>query len=1398
MSFCPNPNDPYYTYVVERLNKEAANIIYTANNNNPPRTTAEADSFISQYKEQTKQRTIQQQSRSREATFELLKANEQSVEKIQQKYKFVEANKDGQRDDAQRVSEKIEFFKKQNGDDFKGKDDVFYAHKGVIAHEYLTTILQKTADGDKVALKPIEQSVINLLRQNPDYADYNKGFFELKPAQFNMFQDATKLLLENAQAIQNRIDPNGTFEVRTELLLVNKEGISDDIRGEVGTADVVIFFSDGSAAIYDFKLKTMKKNKTFGFKTKLYWDIQLTNYANMLKNNYGITKIREARIIPIDSTYTKYNPNTKEYNRVENGFHALAMWNGEKVTEYLQPIPFEKETGDENFDGLLEKLYNRKAALLAEQKAEIVDMNRIKKTLEINKLTKVLESLLYHNDVNNALGTIRDIYKDFRNKMMIPEYEGGKSINELNTAYHELEIFKDIAFNLSKRIEHMPKDKQEEANAKLKNAQQVIVQLKSDLLTAMIHRLNTDKETIGSLGQGISGLGKYFNGLDSWQINIFQSFHQLYTRAEEASRIQTEQDYKRINKAQDELAKWAKENGMSTQDAYNKMYNAEKGELYHKFKKDFWSKYTEIRKKSRANEKLTDAEKAFIDDNFEINTPLLEKYVADTKKNLQEQVDLGIIDKAEADRRFTDFTEYSDPRFGNNIYKGNQNSSRQFVKPKDNISTEYLSNEYRYIQSNQGLKQYYDLYNEIMDNYREIYGRDKISYNFVPNVQRDATSLIAERGIGGFKDIWQMFKNKFVIRQQDEILGSRDIEGGEIKTIPLLYVENIRNPLNDTEKAKIEEEVAISVTRGTKEFEKEVARRIAKTEEEVGLTLKSSDIHRSLKLFVAQANQHIQLTGIEAQVKALKTIINSDVMRGFKQSPTDQKAFNTLMGKVGGMSGLPADIIESFEMFIDRLIYSKKYKNDMVVAGKYSANKMTQYAMTYFSNVVIGANIVLVGANYATAVNNMAMFGVEGVYFDKKAWRKSFKMFGMRDPKFKNAVEFIQNTTRDYLREDANRSGVNFVSKLFRSENLFWGHLKTDEAVDRAISVSMAEQWVLDSDGVIKNPNAIGARNKIINPNSPKLIDLIKRDENGNTYVEGLTLQEFGAFRSKVRKVSQRIKGMMTEKQRGMVYSSMLTAMFAHLRSWMFGMATTRFGRVEYDSVLDNLEGGRYNIAVGHVIHDGALPAIKNFLQLLTEAATMGLYKVNPYSTLDATTLSSQDNQLTTKYNEFIRLNPDMRHITKEDFAELIRNKITSAAMEIRLWMSFLLLLSALGGLDWDNEEEGNIMTWNTQQWLRRSLLELSFWLSPTSAMSIIQSPLPLYGLFKRSATILEKSILEVNYVIQGERDPKAKTGAVYHILKTTPLVNQVLSLAGYFEHYNRPKTMIEKIRFED
>ena len=1395
MKTCYSKSDPLAMKLEAAIGPQSAQNIYRANNYNDFKNEEQIDAYIKAHETMQKGRLNTNSSMS----FEKIKLGIQekmgAIFKKDEKYYY----KDNITKEITRVSEVIEEFKRDLGRQWVGeKGTNFYALKGKVLHEFMAELNKAVFKNEPVNQLAISKNIIEKLSKEEDFKDKKSSFFVLTPAQFNHLADAVRELKNNLTEINNEIKAN--TGLTQDLEIFSELTVFDPINDIGGTIDLVVLFADGSAAVYDYKSLISVEESTQSLSKQMDWHMQMSQYVNILKNHYGITTIRQARIIPISVKYDG-KTNKESGNDITNdSFKSVGIFTKKNKSKFLRPFAITEETtGDSNLDILVRKLDQARSDLLQKRQRTKAKSQRFRLSMQIKSLTKGINDILIERDVATVLESITDLIKRYSDRVGIPEHlENHLPYNQLVEGYHEIEVYQDLPVFFKDQLKQLKKAKSTDSYAKVQKQMESlsvsIKNLKQDMLNDIIRR--SGGERILNPGQGISQIGMLFNGLDNWHIPIFEQLKTIYSTAQEAARMDTEREFSKISKVHEDLVKWGKANGYTGQNLYELFIDKKTGLLHEKYNNEFITKFqklTELSRKSPKDEnyrKLTNEEKNWLTNNFKVDEKAVNEARENLKRELQEEVDTKDITKGEMNERLAVFDKFSNPITSPELFfRGNnpKDPSRVFIVPSEKANN-FLSDRYEFIQQNTPLKNYLNLYNEIMQKYRSYYGAEVIHKLFVPVVHQDLTDLIARKGILAISEIKETMKQKYKIREHDEVVGTL-INGKKVKSIPLLYVEKLRTSLSKAEEVALESEIVFP--KNSTEYKNELARRKKQAEYEKGLTNQSIDLTKSLMLFVASANEHMHLTQIEPMVQGLQIVIRSEKMLSQATNANNKVIYNKTVGKILKYIGAESDIIDAFSKFVDRLVYKQQFDSELWTSEKYSSNKIVQGSMQFFSTMAIGANVVLVASNYLTARNNLWMLSKENRYFNKQDWDKSMKWFAKQDKRFEDIYDFIQPTTRDYLREAATDSSMNFRSRFFRTQNLFIGHLKGDDRIDAALAVAMSLKYRVDSDGRIKNPDLPGQQ--LLNPDAPTVSESIKRDADGMTYIEGLTIEEFGKYRDTVRKLGQRIKGMTNEKQKGLIYSTMIGTMFMHLRSWLPGMATTRFGRLEFDTTLGGLEQGRFAVAFGEIIHGGVLPTLTELTKFLGEAVSMGYYTRNPNMKV-----------IEAKYQQFINQNIDLygpnseTPLTLDDFVALHKAKMNSFVAEIRIYMAFFLLLSLVGGLKWDDDDEGNLFTWNAQQVLRRSLLELSFWLSPTAAGDIIKSPIPLYGLVVRLNKIFSNAIVQTSYLVRGERDPRDNKYFGYYTLRTIPAVNQILNIMRVFEPYRPPRSTFEKVFFEE
>ena len=1282
---------------------------------------------------------------------------------------------------SQRVSDLAQQYAIKHNIHYKGEDNDWFGKKGTVLHRYMEELGKAIADGRDPTIGEIQEEVFKL-RELDLFSDDPEQFFRITPKQFKLLKKGMQDLMDSIKEIQRvKVDPEGEVQFRFET------SVLDDARSLAGTIDMVAIFSDGTAGVYDFKSYTRAGRRPPGQQKVEKWNVQMANYKNILKDFYGIKNFRQSRAIPIHVSYSQ-NDQGEYINEVNRGFKTLAIQNNENTEkfEHLDPIPLEELTGDKNLDKLIRRLINEKI-----QTEKLFDRAKTKdKSRLLNKLSRInnaLKNIQLNRDVLGMINDVANLYENYGDRLKLSKTHDNYLTDwELLDAIGEMNMYSTLVEDYGDQLTHLDKKKRKQVKERLEQAQARVLDMRKRLLEEAEVRVG---EEVTQPGEHIGFLARNFTGLQNFTgIPVFKKLHDLIRDANERKRRATKQEFEVIDDLHEKFVEWADNNGYKGTSRFDVIYDENTGQLHRKYSNEFWEKRFDIMNKAREGEKISKEDKDWMRKHFNFNRERYEEL-----RDLQ----IGNIEKDLANDRITENqAQIRKERFYNfnSIEADPDNFFRtSFLVPDEETSQEYLSDEWKFIQQNEPVKEYYDLLVDYNKRWTEELGHDTINNQFfVPNVKNSVLDQVFEHGMTGAKDFWSALQRQHQIHQQDELQGVRDTNGNPLSEIPVLYTDPVRAPIGKDAEERIREAVEndteILYERGTEEFEKEVQRRVREAEKEKGLSLKSKDIHQSFKAMIYSVNNYRHMSSIEADAQMLQALIKHDRIESFEITEQDKPMIRDLMGDVVKKIGLDPSLEEAFQDFMDMLIYGKQLKTDKIFewdGQEYSRNKLVRSAMNFLSVRALGLNTTIQMADFIQGRTSLRMKAREGIYFDTSGYKNVVSDFASRDDQFKRVVEFWEPDTRDLRAEEIELSGANVLSRRATQRTLFIGYAWSDENINNTILAAMARNYRVDSDGKIKNPKTT----ELIDSDAPTVYESVKENEDGKLVIENLTLEEFAKFRDKVHKQANKIRGSTNERQKSLMNMTLLGQSLMQFKSWIPGLAEDRFGKLKYDQTMEEFEQGRFSVAFGEIIGNGFLPTIKEITKLSTEVISMGLYKKN----------INQD-AVDRYYEKFLEENPQYRteegqtpKFTKEQFIRLRRAKLNGFVSEARVYLGFFLLVHLLGGLEWDDEKEGNIFTWEAHNLVRRALLEASFWWSPKTVDDIIKSPIAMLGMLQEIEDIYSNAIVETSYAIKGERDPRDETPFGYYILKNTPGVNQVLDISGFLQEYNPPRSAWEK-----
>ena len=1271
-----------------------------------------------------------------------------------------------------RVTQLIEEIIEAEGKGYRGVNNLFYAHKGAVMHSYFEEIGKRIYEGKPIDQASIQKEVSKLLELT-EFKDRNLEFLTLNKVHFNTLVKGIRSLYSEIQEIQKEIDPNGKAKFYFEL------AIFDSIKPIAGTIDLAVLFSDGTMGVYDYKTYIGKKGTSPHQGSIDKWGMQLGRYKSILRDMYGVKGFRQSRVIPIQVSYGRMEDGSW-VNEFNDGVQSAIMQNKDnrEKNAHVDPIPIEEFTGDKNLDILISRLIaaaNKERSLL--KRARVRDKTRIRN--KISNLEQALKNVQLNRDVMGMANDVITLFNLYYNRIGLnPTDPNYMSFEELSDAVAEMNLYTSLSADFKNQLKKIPdKDRRKEVDARLDKAESNAKKLQRSLIEEIEERVGRHHLKAGYMP---SPINRKLAGLAEWDIPIFRRLNELLSVQEELTRRKTLAEFKKIKQVHEEFTKWGNANGYSGLKKYELIQDSETGNLHRYYQKEFTDRRKEISDKVKETKKITKEDKEWIDKYFKFD---IDEYNR-MKKEVFDGYDYDLSNKRltkeavrEGKKRWL---EENDPKtYTQNKYK------ERFLIPNKETASDYYSDAWLKIKDIKPVRAYYDMFVAYNKEWTEIYGKHKIGEDFIANVRNGFWDNIIEFGPGGLGNLASAYSNSLQIHQEDTMQGVQDENGNSLSAVPLLYTDPVYVDPSDSVMKEIELAASEKYEIDSKEYKLEVKQKKREAGKELGLKIKSKDLTKSLMSMVYSVNTNIEKSAIEGEIKALRTLIQAERVESAVMGKLDQTIIRKAEGDLLKKIGMSSEMIEYFDGFVDMHLYGQRIKSDKKIFGKYSAAKSIDAAKEYMTVKSLGLNWVIQTADYIQSATSMFITGKEGRYFTNRSFKEAMDNISKKDINILNNKDFWQPMIRDIPSEMVELSGATLVSRRLRSRSMFLGYLFADDNIASGIMTAMNKHYIIDSDHKIKNPK-IDAH-KIINKDAPTVFDSLKENENGELYIENLTIEEFVKYREKIHNQVHQITGNITDRLRGQYSRSLVFGSAMHFRSWVKGLSKARIGEYRYDPVMESIDAGRYNTAYAEILGDGFLPAVRETLKIITEAVSLGIYKKAPSQAAAV--------RMRKIYSEKY---PDQKHLLDgengiEMFMQFHRDKLNGFVAEIRVYLTLVVLLQLLKGLDWDEPETG-IMSYEAHNIARRALLEASFFWNPSTVDEIIKSPIPLWGQLMQLERIVENSLLEVKYISQGKRDVYDKTPAGYYLLKNTPGVNQVLGAIGYFNEYNPSKNILEKM----
>lgn len=1271
---------------------------------------------------------------------------------------------------------------------------LFTRNQGTMLHGVYQNIVENYASGKtfkNIQLDNIHKEKIRSL----DSIKNNTPGFELLPDRGNVYKNSSWVnmragvrdVLKAIDKKQTEIDSKGTAKILTEVQ------IYDPKEDKAGTIDMVVVYSDGSVAIYDWKNFINPYNDYVtqpGSKAQLIkgftdakidgWNTQIGIYRNMLKKRFNVDNFRELRIIPVHVQFNAPKSKEGDYTPSQK-IEALYMGNkGEYGNEFLRQISVAGEKiGEEGLDKLIKKLRKRRDKIqesLRNIKGKRIDLAKTKRSLKT--LNDQIQRLIVDKDLLDVLREAGN------NAAIVSEYAGIIDESDpnfisptvLRNALQDAAMFDVIVAESQKYINKLVKDlpprEALSTKAAFNKAAQTIRNhgeiIKQGLFNRAITLGEKYDENLKVKPKKLGFRARWIMQMSQIDHPIFRTAYREIVHSFNKTKGVTDGIYEEIQV----LLKAIEETGMSKEDAYKLMIKdtikngkvVSRG-LIGKYNNKFLDEL-EKRKESGKPEDIK-----WIKDNFKIREGVYSLFL-ENKKFIEAQETINNEAYKTTDAAGNEIIEAKKEKAidramkkwdeKNNVWKHdsawlNKNTFK-YLEPKE--PSKHFSEKYNTLKANPAAFNFYEYHIQLNQKLRRDSGLD-INRTFIANRRNGVMDTVVNRGFN-MSEMFESISSSFLVHSEEETYYVTDENGNRINNIPILFI----NPLRDSKNA-------------------------------IDPSLKSMDLGQSLYLLANSVYNHSHMSQIEANLLTL-----SDYLAELGHTTTDPRTGNIVYeGGEQVTTDITDDVTKDlYTTFLKYYLYGQKIQTEDKVIGGVSMIKTIKTLKSIYSAKVLGFAIAPAIAARLVGGINMWIETIDGFNYNKKQMRKAQKMLVTNNRAFNAFVNFFEPFQQGLTWKKANNLSMKSISGILDLNHLYLPLRSADENMDAIVTVAMAMNHAVDPEtGNLE-------RLEDLPPDTKSMWDSFQENLNDKEQilVNNLTQNAYEDFRLRVKEVMGGIKGSMDEQNITAIETSLIGDAMMQFKSWMPKLAEERFMPIGYNRTLKALEEGRYfGFVKGSESRKNMILSEVGFNSILKRSAERGIdamlnlamlrkWTTNPaerlrliekdkWSDADQARYEKRTESLDAAFEEWKKNLPDgdpAKNVTRKQFLAMRQRSVRRTLAEIRAILGLMAAVMAMGvGVGPDDER------WSQKSWasrkahliLTRTTQELGFMLNPLDMANMLRGGLPLISLFSDLTKIGTNGISEMGELLGIiQANPRDKSPFFYHTIKFVPGFNQL------------------------
>ena len=1182
--------------------------------------------------------------------------------------------------------------------------------------------------------------------------------------QFQILEQGVKDLISQIKKEQKLIDPDGKVIFRTEQMITNRD------QSVGGSIDLVAIFSDNSAAIYDYKFVSPSKaagyvdrttnriiEDPFAIKMTTY-DLQISQYKKNLIENYGITEIRQSRIVPIHIRFK-----TEKGGKLTNNITTIQM--GTKYSEFLEQIPVAGEmTRFEDINKIIKKLLVRKEGIDKQLQTKKYKAGVSFESLKAAqaKITKQLRVLQIDQDVAYIIKSLKDDIDIVNNKLannneflesgeLNPNYLTNQDLNDLLS---DLMFYQSIV-SLHDYVKVMSKEKQAEYIIFRDRLAGFLAQTITQVQGKMLERTADKAEE-----RGVKGIKSY--NLDiSWMTsnfvnlskqtnpylrNLWEIMNKLNFNKRRLVKIKAEE----IQAAQDAFV------GNRGIKAFDMLLNKD-GSFKSKYSSEYYKEFNSAIKSNNTN--WFDPKEGNVQIDEEYYNKKYKEFRAGKLKVLKGKH--GENQQA-INREIRKWELAHDVK--NHLKTASVNKGGQyFLRPAD----KWISDEYNAIQNDPAAKTFYDLYFKTIKEVEEMYG-ERLGPNFTADVRK--TSVESMFVNGSISEVIDSSIENLQVREGDySDYGMRDENTNRLlNQIPKLYIYGIRDKNGN-----------------------------------IDSSLKTRDLGKGLLLLFDAAVDYQLKNDVLPEIQMMEAILSTGVI---DVQSTDM--FGDILQNAGNMdTEKPKKLYETYQRFVDTYIYGSTLDaKEITVGGKISGTKSILKLKNFHSITQLGLKTPVAIGAFAAGMFGLEYEASKGTFITRKNLRKAQAALLKADPKMRALVEYLDFYQRNDAQTRADRLSAQYATRHMTNDKWFAFLATADKGIDAITLYSTALNFGVDENGMSK-------RLDFLPEGSKNIIELMELEQNPlwegtttnvsnkavdryKTNIKGLSEDGELHLRDVGREISFKVKGNMTDEDKALYNSHMFLRLMMHYKSWLPGIAMARFGKQKYNHILETFDEGTWmsffsntdmaksmDAAKALDVEMHAMNIVKTLfmdgVKILGDVATFGYLSVPVKEDLARARFDvwASNNANNPEFADKLR-DKESREEMFQEFLKMKQGNIRAFLMELRITLGLVLLLMTIGG---DDDDDGKLDIRQTyagrklHNILNRIKRETAVFTQPQEFLDAGRATgIPLLGFLRNGISLIENTVDETRDILTGEAPytERDRTEKFYYTFKITPGLN--------------------------